>query len=109
MRTYLRRLASLCLALLGLATFAAPALADALVVVQVRTGAGDPVDGEVTLRPRGGGETFSCTTRAGECQIPHVPGGRYTVHFAPSEGDAPADQPAMIPPQGRVTLHVAAN
>jgi len=106
---HLRRLAPLLLALLGLATFAAPALADALVVVEVRTGGGDPVDGEVTLRPRGGGDTFSCTTSGGECQIPHVPGGRYTVHFAPAEGNAPADQPAMIPPEGRVTLHVAAN
>ncbi len=109
MRTHLRRLAPLFLALLGLAAFAGPALADALVVVQVRTGGGDPVDGEVTLRPRGGGDSFSCTTRAGECQIPHVPGGRYTVHFVPAEGDAPADQPAMIPPSGHVTLHVAAN
>lgn len=109
MRKLLRRLAPLCLALLGLVAFAAPALADALVVVQVRTGGGDPVDGEVTLRPRGGGASFSCTTSAGRCQIPHVPGGRYTVHFVPTEGEAPADQPAMIPPQGRVTLNVAAN
>ncbi len=108
MRTLFRRLAPLCLALAGLATFAAPALADALVIVQVQTEDGDPVEGEVTLRPRGGGESFSCTTEEGECQIPHVPGGRYTVHFEPSEGDAPTDQPAMIPPAGRVRLHVAA-
>ena len=109
MRMYPRRLAPFGLALLGLVAFAGPALAEALVVVQVRTGDGEPVDGEVTLRPRGGGEAFSCQTSGGECQIPHVPGGRYTVHFAPAEGEAPADQPAMIPPQGRVTLHVAAN
>lgn len=109
MRPTLRRFAPLLLALLGLVFTAAPALADALVVVEVRTGDGEPVDGQVTLRPRGGGESHSCTTRRGECQIAHVPGGRYTVHFEPTEGDAPADQPAMIPPSGRVTLHVAAN
>jgi len=109
MRTPFRRLAPLCLALLGLATFAAPALADALVVVQVQTEGGDPVEGEVTLSPRGGGDSFSCTTEDGECQIPHVPGGRYTVHFEPAQGDPPADRSAMIPPRGRVELHVAAN
>jgi len=108
MRTPFRRLAPLCLALLGLATLAAPALADALVVVEVRTEDGERVDGEVTLRPRGGGDAFSCTTENGECQIPHVPGGRYTVRFEPSEGDTPTEQPVMIPAEGRVTLHVAA-
>ena len=107
--TLRRRLPTVLLGLLVVVTFASPALADALVVVQVQTESGSPVDGQVTLRPRGGGgESFSCTTEAGECQIPHVPGGRYTVQFDPTEGDAPPPKAAMIPPAGRVTLHVAA-
>src|SRR6056297_2872897 len=107
MRTPFRRLALLCLALAGLATFAAPALADALVIVEVRTAGGDPVDGEVTLRPRDGGGEQSCTTEEGECQIPHVTGGHYIVHFEPADGDEATDQPTMIPPSGTVRLHVA--
>ena len=109
MRTLSRRLAAGLFGLLAFATFASPALADAQVVVQVRTQDGEPVDGEVTLSPRSGGESYSCTTEGGQCQIAHVPGGRYTVHFTPAEGEPPPDKSAMIPPGGRVTLHVAAN
>ena len=109
MRTLLHRFPALVLGLLIALTFVSTALADALVVVQVQTGGGENVDGQVTLRPRGGGESFSCTTRQGRCQIPRVPGGRYTVVFQPSSGEAPAPKSAMIPPSGNVTLHVSAN
>jgi hypothetical protein len=86
------------------------ALADALVVVEVRGPDGSPVaDGVVTLRPSAGGAPHSCRTNAaGTCRIADVPGGRYVVEFAPASGEAPAPRTAMIPPDGTVNLHVAA-
>lgn len=94
---------------LGLAFgFAAPALADALVVVEVRGPDGTVRDGQVTLRPASGGDPRVCQTTNGSCRIPDVPGGRYVVEFAPASGDAPPTRTAMIPPDGTVNLHVAA-
>ena len=84
------------------------ALANALVIVEVRTSAGEPADGTVVLTPRGGGEAMRCQTSAGDCRISAVPGGQYTVQFQPNGGTPTAPRPAMIPPEGRVTLHVAA-
>ena len=84
------------------------ALADALVLVKVR-GEG-AADGRVTLTPlaEDGGDPRSCRTEDGECRIDGVPGGRYRVEFAPSEGEAPPPRTAMIPPSGTVTLFVSA-
>lgn len=95
---------------LGATLFVArPALAEALVVVEVRTAEGEPADGRVVLRPRGGdGREHSCTTSNGSCRITGVPGGRYVVTFEPASGPAPAPRNAMIPPEGTVTLRVAA-
>lgn len=81
------------------------AFADALVVVQVRGNA----EGRVTLTARSGGATFSCQTQQGTCRVDGVPGGSYTVHFAPTQGAAPPPTQAMIPPTGTVTLHVASH
>lgn len=93
---------------LATVVFIPTAFADALVVVEVRTPDGAPADGTVTLTPRGEGQSHSCTTRAGRCRIEGVAGGMYRVSFAPTEGEAPPDQPAVIPPEGRVSLHVSA-
>jgi hypothetical protein len=87
---------------------ASPALADALVVVEVRGPDGTVRDGQVTLRPASGGAPHSCQTANGTCRIADVPGGRYVVEFAPASGEAPPTRTAMIPPEGTVTLHVAA-
>ncbi|MCU0674221.1 MAG: hypothetical protein MUE69_15660 [Myxococcota bacterium] len=87
---------------------ASPAFADALVVVEVRGPDGTVRDGQVTLRPASGGAPHSCQTTHGTCRITDVPGGRYVVEFAPASGEAPPTRTAMIPPDGTVTLHVAA-
>ena len=100
------------LTLLACLLIALPAFAEALVVVEVRTPDGSAAEGTVTLEPRGGqpgaGRSYSCTTSGGSCRLDHVVGGMYTVRFAPTEGEAPAPRPAVIPPEGHVTLHVAA-
>lgn len=87
---------------------AAPAFANALVVVKVRAAGEKTTDGTVTLTARKGTDTFSCETKAGACKIDNVPGGAYTVTFAPKEGKAPSPRPIMIPPEGTVSLYVAA-
>lgn len=86
---------------------AATAFADALVVVEVRTPAGEPAEGTVVLAPVGEGATRRCTTSAGTCQLENVPGGRYTVTVEPREGEAPAPRKVVIPPSGRVSLIVS--
>lgn len=86
---------------------AAPALADAVVQVELRDGS-RPVAGTVTLS--GGGRTFSCTAGAsGSCTISGVPGGMYQVTVAPATGAAPRPRSAMIPPAGTTRLIVAAH
>ncbi len=101
MRTFLR------LAFVfGLVLVALPAWAQALVMVEVRTAQGAPADGTVTLRPQAGGRAFTCQTQNGGCRLEGVPGGQYTVSFQSGQGSTPP-QPAMIPPSGNVTLHVA--
>ena len=107
-RFRMHRLRTLLLAL-GLALgLTSSAFADALVVVEVRGPDGAPRDGRVTLRSTSGGAARTCETREGTCRISDVPGGRYVVELAPSRGEAPAPRTAMIPPEGTVTLHVAA-
>ncbi|MFK8002804.1 MAG: carboxypeptidase-like regulatory domain-containing protein [Polyangiales bacterium] len=105
MRTHLRIALA---ALLCLCTI--PALADALVIVQVRTAGGAPADGTVEITPVSGegGSTHRCQTQNGDCRLQAVPGGRYRVQFQPAGGGESSSRVAMIPPDGRVTLHVAA-
>ncbi len=102
----LRPLLALVVAL-ALLSLAGSALADANVVVEVRSAAGEEAEGVVTLTPRGQGEALSCTLRVGSCRIVGVPGGRYVVTFAPAEGQPPAPRNVMIPPSGEVRLSVS--
>ncbi len=101
--------ASLLALLVGLALPISVALAEALVIVEVATPSGEPANGTVTLVPKiGEGETFSCVTEEGSCRIADVPGGLYTATLT-QDGDDEGPEPhtVMIPPSGRVTLHVA--
>ena len=91
----------------AMSVIAAPARADALVVVRVQTRSGPVVDGRVTLTPRGEGHTFTCETTDGACRIDSVPGGQYVVTFAPHDGPPGPAQQAMIPPSGTVSLFVS--
>jgi hypothetical protein len=77
--------------------------------VEVRSEAGQPVDGVVVLQARGdAGGTYQCTTSNGNCRISSVPGGQYTATFTPTGGAAQAPRSVMIPPAGTVSLRVAA-
>ncbi len=89
----------------ALALLLAPALAlaEATVTVQVRSASGTPPSGTVTLTPRGGGTSFSCTLHGGRCRIQGVPGGRYTARVRSTKGAGSA-KPVMIPPEGQVSL-----
>lgn len=84
----------------------APAKADAVVQVKVRSADNQPVDGRVELSGDGG--TFTCTTSQGSCTIRSVPGGRYLAVFKPNSGSATAPKKVMIPPDGKADLHIAA-
>lgn len=78
------------------------ALADALVVVEVR---GATTSGVVELRSTSpDGPTLRCTTVENRCRIDGVRGGRYEVSFRGDDGSSHRAQPAMIPPRGTVTL-----
>ena len=104
-----RHLASLGLVgalVLGSLATASTARADALVVVEVRRGE-VRVDGIVTLRSRSGDLAYECTTSNGDCTLNGVRGGSYVVTIAPREGSAPAPRRVMIPPAGRVELHLS--
>lgn len=107
MTRWWRRIGGAALFLAGLAGDPTAALAQATVEVEVRDADGAPVDGTVTLEPRGEGETRHCETREGRCTLEGVAGGRHTVRFAPRAGEAPPARSVMIPPSGRVTLIVA--
>ena len=86
---------------------AAVALADATLVVELRTKDGSRADGKVALSKPGDSVKRGCTTEAGRCEIKQVPGGLYKVEV--TRGDKPASKPknVMIPPEGEVKLIVA--
>ena len=87
---------------------ASTALADARVLVQVRSASGGNVDGTVVLTSTADRKTFSCRTAGGRCVITGVPGGRYVARFQPAKGQPAAPRKVMIPPSGEVKLTVAA-
>lgn len=82
------------------------ARADALVEVELRNGAGEPAEGEVTLESLDGKKVAGCATAQGRCALGQVPGGDYRVRVAPREGKAPKPRRVMVPPDGKVSLIV---
>jgi hypothetical protein len=83
------------------------ALADATVVVDLKTAEGSPVDGTVELKK--GDAKFRCTTQKGHCEIKGVPGGMYTVEVSQADKPSPKPKTVMIPPSGEVKLIVNAS
>lgn len=85
------------------------AFADALVIVEVATPEGEVANGTVELTPKSGeGPTVSCETKDGKCEIDAVAGGLYQAKLVLSDGKkGPKPKTVMIPPSGRVTLHVS--
>lgn len=99
---------ALALAALAAVLFvSAIALAQAAVVVRVRTADGHPGEATVTLTPQGDGAPRSCRTSEGTCRITGVPSGRYVVTAEPlAGGRAPIPRPLPIPPSGEVMVSV---
>jgi hypothetical protein len=91
---------------LALGLFCARALAEALVIVELKRADGSSADGVVRLSK--GEAKLECKTQNGRCQIAAVPGGSYSVEVI--QADKPAGKPkrVMIPPAGEVKLIVAA-
>jgi hypothetical protein len=88
-------------------SFPASALADAIVVVELKTPEGASAEGEVVLTK---GETkHRCTTEKGRCRINGVSGGMYTVEVSSPGRPAPKPKTVMIPPSGEVKLIVNAS
>ena len=101
-----RRLAIVTLLSLVLGLLSTPALAEALVIVELKRADGSSAEGTIRLSK---GETkLECKTQNGRCQIAAVPGGSYSVEVV--QTDKPAGKPkrVMIPPAGEVKLIVAA-
>lgn len=86
----------------------AVALAQAVVVVQVRTAAGQPGEAVVTLTPEGSqGAPHTCRTRAGTCRLSNVPPGMYVVTAEPTAGgQAPVPRRVPVVAGGEVTISV---
>lgn len=101
-----RRLAIVTVLNLALGLFCARALAEALVIVELKRADGSSADGVVRLSK--GEAKLECKTQNGRCQIAAVPGGSYSVEVI--QADKPAGKPkrVMIPPAGEVKLIVAA-
>jgi hypothetical protein len=83
------------------------ALAEPTVVVQVRR-AGAPAEATVSLRDANGVITGSCRTTQGTCRIERVAPGRHYVWARDDSGRESVERQVMLPPDGEVTLVVAA-
>ena len=93
-------------ALLGcMLCYSVAARADANVVVELKRADGSSVEGVVRLTQ--GAASYQCTTKAGRCEIPGVPGGSYSVAFE-SDGKTGKPKTVMIPPSGEVKLIIPA-
>lgn len=86
---------------------AAVAMAQTVVVVNVRTVDRRPADAAVTLTPEGGGSPHGCRATRGTCRIASVPPGRYVVTAQPAgEGNPPIPRVVVVPPNTEVTISV---
>jgi hypothetical protein len=83
------------------------ARADPVVVVHVRR-QGAPAEGTVFLRDGHERITGVCTTRDGTCRIPSIEPGRHYVWVRLPDGRESVERPVVLPPDGEVTLIVAA-
>jgi len=86
---------------------AGSALADATVIVDLKTAEGASADGTVELKK--GDAKFRCTTQKGHCEIKGVPGGLYSVEVSQPDKSPPKPKTVMIPPSGEVKLIVNAS
>lgn len=91
---------------LAIALAPALALADTVVLVEVR-GADGASEAEVMLRDADG-VVHRCQTEQGRCRMEDVAAGRYTLSARDAEGRTTPGRPVMIPGDGEVTLIVAA-
>jgi hypothetical protein len=88
-------------------SFVSTALAQTVVVVNVRGADGALADARVTLTPEAGGQGSSCRTAGGTCRLSGIAPGRYVVTAEPSgAGQPPIPRPVPIPPGSEVTVHV---
>ncbi|MFT3923544.1 MAG: hypothetical protein QM778_13520 [Myxococcales bacterium] len=97
-------------ALVGLVVWcglASSALAEATVIVDLKTADGASAEGTVELKK--GDAKFRCTTSKGHCEIKGVPGGMYSVEVSQADKPAPKPKSVMIPPSGEVKLIVNAS
>ncbi len=95
------------LALVAWCALTSSALAEATVIVELKTAEGSPAEGTVELKK--GDTKFRCSTQQGRCEIKSVPGGMYTVEVSQGEKPAPKAKSVMIPPSGEVKLIVNAS
>lgn len=91
---------------LAVATEPSIAHADPVVIVEVRRD-GAPAEATVFLRDADG-VTGTCRTSAGTCRMERVPPGRHYVWARDEAGRESVERPVMLPPDGEVTLVVAA-
>ncbi len=83
------------------------ALAEPTVLVQVRR-AGVPAEATVFLRDANGTISGTCHTTQGSCRIERVAPGRHHVWARDDSGRESVARQVMLPPEGEVTLVVAA-
>lgn len=91
---------------LALGLLCAHALAEALVIVELKRADGSSAEGTVRLSK--GEAKLECKTQNGRCQIAAVPGGTYSVEVVQADKSAGKSKRVMIPPAGEVKLIVAA-
>lgn len=96
------------LAALSLGVWSADhAFAQARVSVELKSAAGAPAEGEVSLHKKTGERVASCKTTSGHCEMSNVDGGMYEVRVVPASGPAPKPRSVMIPPEGVAKLIVS--
>jgi hypothetical protein len=93
-------------AVVAILGFAAPALAEPVIVVHLRGSGNSVTEAEVILRDADG-IVGSCRTTGGTCEITGARPGRATVSARLPQGDETPGRSVLIPPDGKVSLFVA--